>query len=696
MKKLLRFSMSLTLALSAIWIQACKEEEVIPDAPTVTAPSAVSSVQVGAKADVSFSILSPGKFKSASVTATGGSASVKSSPAVGSLDGAVVVEFTAGNTPGAGSVILTLIDEEDQQGTATAVLNITISAPPTINLNNLTASAIPGASVSVTATIAAPNGASSLTVTGATATPGSPITISGTAVTQNVSIVVPVTAVVGSTINAVFSVTDAQNLTSSLVTLVITVLDPTIPLEGTLTTQTLDATKLYLLKGIVFVPSGVTLTIPAGTVIKGDKASKATLVVQPGGKLIANGTSSKPVVFTSSQNIGERDRGDWGGIVMLGNAFVNQTAKPAIEGITPSQNYGSVAANGATPATNADENSGTLTYVRIEYAGIELTPNNETNSITFGGVGNGTTVDYVQVSYGGDDGFEWFGGTVNAKHLVSFSTWDDDFDTDFGWGGNVQYGLVVRNTFFADQSGSNAFESDNQGNGTPISGICDGTTQAGCTRGVFSNITVLGPRDVQNRSISANYQNAIHIRRRTAISIFNSFFSGYRVGVRLDDQGTLDNLTNGAGKHAYNIMTVPGTTVTGTSTTAADAAFATGLTISGGTGAGDAAAINNYWTTNNNAVVNNISSTNNNTFFADAGITTSLFWGAQSAATYPSNPNFALVSGVAGANNLNTGANYTDTKLGSFFEKTGTFRGAFGSTDWTDGWAEFQPVNKVY
>lgn len=696
MKKLFRISMALFLTASAVWLQACKEEEVTPAAPIVSAPAAVSSVQVGAKTDVSFSFVSPGKFKSASVTATGGTAAVKTAPTAGSLEGSVVVEFTAGNSAGAGSIILTLLDEENQQGTATAVLNVTISSPPTITLSATTASAIPGASVSVTATIAAPNGASSLVITGATATPGSPITISGTAVTQNLSIVVPASAVIGSTINAVLSVTDSQNLTSALVTLVITVLDPTIPLQGTLTTQSLDATKIYLLKGIVFVPNGVTLTIPAGTIIKGDKASKATLLVQPGGKLIANGTAAKPVVFTSAQNTGERDRGDWGGIVMLGNAFVNQTAKPAIEGITPSQTYGAVAADGATPSTNATENSGSLTYVRIEYAGIELTPNNETNSLTLGGVGNGTNVDYVQVSYGGDDGFEWFGGTVNAKHLVSLSTWDDDFDTDFGWGGNVQYGLVVRNTFFADQSGSNAFESDNQGNGNTIAGICDATTQAGCTRGVFSNITVLGPRDVQSRSISANYQNAIHIRRRTAISIFNSFFSGFRVGVRLDDQGTLDNLTNGAGKHAYNIMTVPGTTVTGTTTSVADAAFATGLTISGGAGAGDATAINTYWTTNNNAVVNNISSTSNTTLFADAGVSASLFWGAQSAATYPANPNFSLVPGVAGVNNLNTGANFTDTKLGSFFEKTGTFRGAFGGTDWTDGWAEFQPVNKVY
>jgi hypothetical protein len=351
-------------------------------------------------------------------------------------------------------------------------------------------------------------------------------------------------------------------------------------------------------------------------------------------------------------------------------------------------------AESATPATNANENSGSLKYVRIEYAGIELTPNNETNSLTMGGLGNGTTVEYVQVSFGGDDGFEWFGGTVNGKYLVSHSTWDDDFDTDFGWGGNVQFGLVVRNPFFADQSGSNAFESDNQGNGNTIAGVCDGTTNTGCTRGIFSNITVLGPREIQNRSISGNYQNAAHIRRRSAISIFNSFFAGYRVGIRIDDQGTLDNLTSGAGKHGYNVLSVPGATLIGTSTSASDAAFATGLTIAPDP-AGNATAISNYWTANNNTVFNSVS---NVSVFTDLGVAGSLFWGAQTSSNYPSNPSFTLVAGVAGNNNLNAGANYTDAKFtgNTFFNTTGVYRGAFGTTDWTDGWSEFQPLNKVY
>lgn len=554
-----------------------------------------------------------------------------------------------------------------------------------VTLDPTTGSGKPGEVVTVNLSFDAPNGAKELHVMEKgieidivdLAGVGSPTTYEYT---------VPSDAVIGSTIALGFQLLDGQNYGSAVATFVITVGET---LEGTIAAnRTLDADQQYIIKGQVFVPNGVTLTIPAGTILKGDKASKGTLIVQPGGKLESLGEANNPVVFTSAQAVGARDRGDWGGIVLLGNAFVNQTSKPSIEGITPTQTFGSSLAESATPATNATENSGTIRYTRIEYAGIELTPNNETNSLTMGGIGNGTTIEYVQVSFGGDDGFEWFGGTVNAKYLISESTWDDDFDTDYGWGGNVQFGLVVRNTFFADQSGSNAFESDNQGNGNTIVGICDGSTQAGCTRGVFSNITVLGPREIQSRTISANYQNAAHIRRRTAISIFNSYFSGFRVGIRLDDQGTLDNLTAGAGKHAYNVLSVPGTTRIGASTSASDANFATGLS------GGDATAVATYWTNNSNGDFNNITTT---TPHNDIGINPAIFWSTANSSTYPSNPDFRLLAGVAGANNLNSGANFADPKVsGAFFTST-THRGAFSATvDWTDGWSEFQPLNKAY
>ena len=351
-----------------------------------------------------------------------------------------------------------------------------IQPAPSVTLDASSGQAVPGGSVTINATVSAPNGGQSLVVYVAGVEEEAYDMAGAADFAQEFTYTVPANAVIGSTIVISFQAIDSRNYPSAISNYTLTVGDPVITLQGNLATMELTAGQTYLIKGQTFIPSGVTLTIPAGTVIKGDKASKGTLIVQPGGKLVANGTAASPVVFTSAQAAGERDRGDWGGIVMLGDAWVNQTALPAIEGISPTQNYGNI----TSPTTNADQNAGTLTYVRIEYAGIELTPNNETNSLTMGGVGNGTTINHVQVSFGGDDGFEWFGGTVNAKHLVSLSTWDDDFDTDYGWGGNVQFGLVVRNPFFADQSGSNSFESDNQANAnaTPAG-------DAGLSRGVF-------------------------------------------------------------------------------------------------------------------------------------------------------------------------------------------------------------------
>ena len=303
-----------------------------------------------------------------------------------------------------------------------------VSPAPSITVDPATAANLPGEMVSTSITFAAPNGAKQLFVY-VGGVEDNVVELAGVASPYTFEYTIPASSLVGSTIVISFQVLDNKNFPSAVANFVVSVNDPVNVLTGVLATQTLDAAKPYLLVGQVFIPNGATLTVPAGTVVKGDKATKAALIIQPGGKLMAEGTSTNPVVFTSAQAVGERDRGDWGGILMLGNAYVNQAAKPAIEGITPTQTYGSTVAEAATPATNQNENSGTMTYVRIEYAGIELTPNNETNSLTMGGVGNGTTLEYIQASFGGDDNFEWFGGTVNAKHLVSLSAWDDDLDT---------------------------------------------------------------------------------------------------------------------------------------------------------------------------------------------------------------------------------------------------------------------------
>ncbi|SHH98188.1 hypothetical protein SAMN04488109_6456 [Chryseolinea serpens] len=581
---------------------------------------------------------------------------------------------------------------------------------PTVSLDKSTAQDVPGANVTVKATVTAPGGGKSLLVTG-----GSTQTIDlagATSVDKDVVIAIPASAVVGSTITVVFSASDNSNQNSAPVTLTITVGNPVITLQGNISAnQTLDAAKAYLLVGQVFVKSGAVLTVPAGTVIKGDKASKAALIVEPGGQLVCNGTAEKPVVFTSAQPANGRDRGDWAGVLLLGSAWVNQDTKPSIEGITPSVLYGSSKAESATPTTNADQSSGILNYVRIEYAGIELTPNNETNGLTMGGVGNGTTIDHVQSSYGGDDSFEWFGGTVNAKHLVSFSAWDDDLDTDFGFRGNVQFALVVRYPFYADQSGSNAFESDNQGNANATNG-CDFTFDGtgvtggghdGCTQAVFSNVTVLGPKDVNSRTISGSFQNTMHIRRRTNLSIFNSYLSGFTTGLRMDDDATIAAYKSGLGKLKNNVLLAT-IAVANTEKEVGTVSGELGVVYSTNTASGDATAVKTIWT---NAANDNVSQFPTKAIqwsavagtpagsvlppYAGYGVPLTSYWGGGAVGAYPVNPDFSSGSGT-----LATGADYSDDKFGTFFDKTPTYIGAFGTSDWTDTWTEFQPGVKAY
>jgi hypothetical protein len=276
--------------------------------------------------------------------------------------------------------------------------------------------------------------------------------------------------------------------------------------------------KQYLLKGNIFVTNNAKLTIAPGTVILGDKVSKGSLVIERGSQLIAAGTVAQPIVFTSSAPAGFRNYGDWGGLVILGKAVNNQGTNVNIEGITAGNlgQYGGAIDN---------DNSGIITYVRIEFAGIALSTDNELNGVTFGSVGSGTTFNHVQVSYSGDDSFEWFGGKVNATHLVAYRGWDDDFDTDFGYSGKVQFAASFRDPDIADKSGSNIFESDNDGAGSANTPL---------TSAIFANVTAFGPfafarlssGALNNGAASANYQNGAHIRRNSALQIWNSVIVG--------------------------------------------------------------------------------------------------------------------------------------------------------------------------
>lgn len=302
-------------------------------------------------------------------------------------------------------------------------------------------------------------------------------------------------------------------------------------LEGEITSNIqLTADKTYLLRGFVYVKNGATLSIQPGTRIKGEKSTKGTLIITRTGKISAAGTADKPIVFTSNAPAGEEDYGDWGGIILLGKAKVNcPGGECTIEG-----GVDNAAGDAKFGGTDDAHSSGTMQYVRIEYPGIAFQTDNEINGLTFGGVGSGTVIDHIQVSYSGDDSFEWFGGTVNCTHLVAYRGYDDDFDTDFGFSGKVQFCVSIRDPRQADKSVSNGFESDNNKDGAPLEPF---------THPVFSNMTVIGPQNVANQN--GFYGSALHVRRNSKIQVFNSVVTGFPNGFLLDGNSCYQSAQNG-------------------------------------------------------------------------------------------------------------------------------------------------------
>lgn len=296
-------------------------------------------------------------------------------------------------------------------------------------------------------------------------------------------------------------------------------------LEGTLTKNTeIPAGSTWTLKGYVYVPEGISLTIGEGAIIKSDIAEKGALCVERGGKIFANGTADKPIIFTSGRPEDERLPGDWGGIIILGRAKTNKT-EPTIEGGV-GRPYG---------GTDDNDNSGVLRYVRVEYAGIAAFPNSEINSFTFGGVGNGTVVEYCESYYGNDDAFEFFGGTVNCKYLVAVGTADDDYDFDFGYTGAIQYAISKRDPKFVDGADAgNGIECDNDATGTSATPI---------TKPNLINFTLIGPG---SSSSMPNHNLAMRWRRNSNFSVENSIFWGYmKGGFSVESDGTAGSFFHG-------------------------------------------------------------------------------------------------------------------------------------------------------
>ena len=351
---------------------------------------------------------------------------------------------------------------------------------------------------------------------------------------------------------------------------------PNVNITTDITTDTRwSACNTYYLRGQIYVKNGATLTIDAGTIIRAESALVGpALIVTKGSKVFAIGTENNPIVFTSDKAIGSRSKGDWGGVIILGRGSYNINAGVNnIEGIASSADtqYG----GGTTPDNN--DNSGTLKYVRIEFGGYAYAANQEINGLTFGAVGRGTTVDNVQVSFANDDSFEWFGGSVNCKHLVAYRGLDDDFDTDNGFSGNVQFCLGVRDPNISDNptvSTSEGFESDNNSTSSAATPF---------TSAIFSNFTLIGPslrKGLPNAgAFATGYKRAARLRRNSQLKVFNSVFMDFEEGLFIDGVTTEANAnfgasTAGAGtlKWRNNILagTISSTNLV-TSTTAANA-----------------------------------------------------------------------------------------------------------------------------
>jgi hypothetical protein len=317
--------------------------------------------------------------------------------------------------------------------------------------------------------------------------------------------------------------------------------------------------KTYKLTGLIYVTNNATLTIQPGVVVKGVYSNTGTaLIITRGAKLNAVGTATAPIVFTSAKIAGSRAPGDWGGIIMLGKAGFNvNSGVNNIEGITATTNteYG-----GGTSPINTDS-SGSMKYCRIEFPGFVFSPNNEINGLTFGAVGNGTEIDYVQVSYCNDDAFEWFGGSVNCKHLVSFRNLDDDFDTDNGYKGLVQYALGIRDPAIADNpaiSTSEGFESDNNAGGTTVASPLDNTSA------IFTNVTMVGPSIRATLSptvtVASGYERPLRLRRATQLKVYNSVFMDFKNSFLFVDGSTAvanANATPATLKFKNNIIAGP-------------------------------------------------------------------------------------------------------------------------------------------
>ena len=291
------------------------------------------------------------------------------------------------------------------------------------------------------------------------------------------------------------------------------------PASGSITENiTLEASKEYIINGATIVASGAVLTIEPGTIIKAEAGPNVYLAVEQGAQIIANGTSSNPIIFTSNSTT--PSAGDWGGIILLGRAPVNSVTGTS----TATSEIGNLPYGGNI----ADDNSGVLRYVRVQYSGGAADGQSENNGFSFYGVGSGTTIEYIQSFEGADDGIEFFGGTVNASFLVVVNAEDDSIDWTEGYNGTITDAYVLQGNGIGDE----AFE-------------CDGfNTDFSNASGVFSNPTVTNVT-IESESGANDSTRGFLLRAGTQGTFSNILIIGKNTGISVDDDEASTPTSNG-------------------------------------------------------------------------------------------------------------------------------------------------------
>ena len=290
--------------------------------------------------------------------------------------------------------------------------------------------------------------------------------------------------------------------------------EPNAILSGVIDKDTkLSSDNTYRLEGTVYVTNNATLTIEAGTVIRGDEMTCGTLVITKGAKIMAEGTEKNPIVFTSNKATTVRKPGDWGGIILLSDAPIN---KAGING-QALLDFNLDASKCTYGGENPESNSGILQYVRIEYAGRKLNALKELNGLSLAGVGNKTILSHLQISYSNDDSFECYGGDVKLNHLISYRTTDDDFDFTQGVQANIINSIAIRHPFSSDSAGSRCFEIDSYDK------IDNYDPQKKLSMIQANNITLINLEE-NNQGL---VKESIHIKEKSFLTLTNSIVSGF-------------------------------------------------------------------------------------------------------------------------------------------------------------------------